>query len=51
MMLYGLIDQKVNSVQGSGEDWAAIHQQLGLGPHPPEFMADPRYAEGPWAER
>ena len=37
-MLYGLIDQKVNSVQGSGEDWATIHQRVGLGPYPPKFL-------------
>ena len=29
-MLYGLIDQKVNSAQGSGEDWATIHQRVAL---------------------
>ena len=25
-------DQKVNWVQGSGEDWATIHRRMGLGP-------------------
>ena len=36
-MLYGLIGQKVNSVQGPGQNQATIHQQLGLDPYPPEF--------------
>ncbi len=37
-MAYGLISQKVNSVRGSGKDQATIHQRLGLGPYPPEFL-------------
>ena len=37
-MLYGLIGQKVNSVQGPSQNQATIHQQVGLDPYPPKFL-------------
>jgi len=45
-MVYGLGGQKVNLVQGSGEDWATIHRQAGGGAQVGSLW----HAESPWAE-
>ena len=45
-MVYGLGGQKVNLVQGSGEDWATIHRQAGGGAQ----MSSLWHAESPWAQ-